>query len=253
MTQYRKVGGDPLLCEAIVGEIEQMVVGGQLIPGDVLPPQDELADRFGVSRTVIREATKVLSAKQLVTVRRGVGMVISYPSTSTVTASLGLLLRLGQATRLQLTELRRFIEPQMAFLAAQRGSQEQIDSVKEIEGASRASLSALARPSIHSRTDQVAGRDLAFHQAIWTAAGNDVATAVLESIVPLLRESLATTYNLPQGPEVALADHRAITEAIATRNAEEARRRMDAHLFHTMEQLASSGEEMPILSEEPPE
>ncbi len=194
-----------------------MVVRGDLKPGDVLPPQDELAARFGVSRTVVREATKVLSAKQLITVRRGIWMVVSHPSTSSVTASLSLLLRLGQATLLQLTELRRFIEPQMAILAARRGSQEQIDSIKGIDGASRASLGALGDLSTHEQREALATVDLAFHRAIWTAAGNEVARAILESIVALFRESLVATYSLPHGAELALTDHRRIAEAIAMR------------------------------------
>lgn len=243
MAEYRKLGGDRLLCESIVNEIEHMVVEGELKPGDVLPPQEELAARFGVSRTVVREAAKVLAAKQLVTVRRGKGMIVSYPSPSTVTASLSLLLRLGQATLIQLTELRRFIEPQMAALAAQRGSSQEIESIKEIESASRAFLDTRNQIHSHEQRERLAAVDLAFHQAVWGVARNEVARAVLESIVTLFRESLVATYSLPRGPGLALSDHRLIAEAIAVRDATEAQRQMDLHLVHAMVQLTSLDEE----------
>ncbi|HEX9017218.1 MAG TPA: FadR/GntR family transcriptional regulator [Chloroflexota bacterium] len=235
MAEYRRLGSSQLLYESLVDEIEQKIVKGDLKPGDSLPPQEELASRFGVSRTVVREAVQILVARRLVDVQRGKGMVVSHPSSDSVTESLSLLLRLGKTTIPQLTELRMFLEPEMAALAAVRATAAQIAAIREIEAAYRAL--ALDDQGVGSAGsyEKYASLDLAFHQAVWDAAHNAVAKTVLESILGLFRESMIATYSLPGALQKVLEGHRSVMLAIASHDPEGARRRSRAHVNHVVE------------------
>lgn len=218
---YRKLGQTGPLYEAIVGEIEQMVLSGELKPGDILPPERELAERFGVSRTAVREATKVLSQKQLVTVLRGRGIVVVHPSPTAVTTSLGLLLKIGGATQVELTEVRKVIEPELAALAAVRATPEQVRALEDLATDYAESV---------GKPQEAVLRDVAFHGAISEAAGNRVAKAIIASIQELFFESMLHDYRVEGALERAIRSHRLICSAIKERDAEAARRYMQEHL-----------------------
>lgn len=235
MAEYRNLGSRQLLYESLVDEIERMVVDGELKPGDSLPPQDDLAARFGVSRTVVREAVQILVARRLVDVQRGKGMVVSHPSSDSVTQSLSLLLKLEKATMPQLTELRMFLEPEMAALAAARATDAQIEAIRQIEAAYRTQAEGDQGVTPADAFEKYASLDLAFHQAVWDAAHNEVAKTVLESILGLFWESMVATYSLSGALQKVLEGHRSVMLAIASHDAEEARRQSRSHVNHVVE------------------
>lgn len=228
MAQYKGFGQTTLLYEAIVNEIEQRVVTHQLKPGDSLPPERELARLFGVSRTAVREAIKVLSQKQLIAVLPGKGAVVVHPSPAVVTASLGLLFKLGRATPAQVAEVRMGLEPEMAARAALRASPEQARAIEEIAASFRAS---------REDPQKATALDISFHRSVSAAAQNEVARAVLDSIQELYRESMLPGYKVDGAPERAVYYHSQIARAIAERDAEAARRFMREHLDHVWRDL----------------
>src|SRR5512136_2397267 len=85
------------LYEQIVQQIEQRVLTGDLKVGDQLPPERDLAEQFGVSRTAVREAVKALSEKGLVKVFPGKGTFITNGTSQAVRQSLGIMMKIGQA------------------------------------------------------------------------------------------------------------------------------------------------------------
>ena len=107
------------LYEQIVQQVQESIHKGALKPGDQLPPERELAQQFGVSRTVIREAIKTLAANGLVEVRAGEGTFIIDGTSSALRQSLTLMMSMGGIKTLQeVVELREMLEPEIAFKAA---------------------------------------------------------------------------------------------------------------------------------------
>lgn len=227
MVLYKKVVSDRLY-EIIVNEIERLIVAGELKPGDSLPPERELAERFGVSRTAVREAIKVLAQKQLVLVQRGRGAVIAHPSLSLISDSLNLFLKLEKASAQQLIEVRFGLEPEIASLAAARATPEQIAELERI---------VIAHDAAFPDAEVAAPLDVSFHTALCDAAQNAVAKALLVSIQDLLYESILASYHSANGNGTGVSElprdartHMHIVDAIRARDGHLARQHMRDHL-----------------------
>src|ERR1700734_1963937 len=107
------------LYEQIVQQVEDSILKGQLKPGDQLPAERDLAHRFGVSRTAVREAVKTLREKGLVEAYSGRGTFITDGTSQAVRQSLDLMVKIGQPEGSQyLAELRAILEPEIVALAA---------------------------------------------------------------------------------------------------------------------------------------
>ena len=120
------------LYEQIVQQIEDSIVKGVLKPGDQLPAERELAQRFGVSRTAVREAVKALREKGLVEAYSGRGTFITDGTTQAVRQSLDLITKIGQPEgSTQLAEVRAILEPEIAALAAVRIQEPELATMRE--------------------------------------------------------------------------------------------------------------------------
>src|ERR1700761_4840012 len=120
------------LYEQIVQQIEQSIVKGDLKPGDQLPAERELAQRFGVSRTAVREAVKALREKGLVEAYSGRGTFITDGTTQAVRQSLDLMVKIGQPEgSTHLAEVRAILEPEIAALAAARIQEPELATMRE--------------------------------------------------------------------------------------------------------------------------
>src|SRR5260370_5132223 len=109
------------LFEQIVQQVEDSILKGQLKPGDQLPAERDLAQRFGVSRTAVREAVKTLREKGLVEAYSGRGTFVTNGTSQAVRQSLDLIIRIHQQEgSANLPELRLGVEPEIAGLAAPR-------------------------------------------------------------------------------------------------------------------------------------
>lgn len=134
-----------------------------LAVGDRLPTEAELAERFEVSRTVVREATRLLVQRGLVTVSPGRGMAVAAVDGSVIAEQYGLLLRLSEGSFEQLMELRLVLELEMAALAAARRTDDHLAELTRLNERLKA-----ADPS----TSEFLDADLAFHEQIAQASGN---------------------------------------------------------------------------------
>jgi GntR family transcriptional repressor for pyruvate dehydrogenase complex len=222
---YRKMAKDKLY-ESIAAEVERLIVGGMLKPGDILPAERELGERFGVSRTTVREAIKVLTQKGLLVVQTGRGAMVARPSFDVVTNSLTLLLKLEMADAQQLTEVRMALEPDMAALAAARATEEQARELETIA----LKETTLANEGPARDLAATVALDITFHTQLWSAANNLVARAMLLSIQSLLHESMTATYET-EGTLVRAAEaHLRVARAIHERDPRRAADEMRAHL-----------------------
>jgi GntR family transcriptional repressor for pyruvate dehydrogenase complex len=220
------------LYEQIVQQIEESILKGSLKPGDQLPAERELAQRFGVSRTAVREAVKVLREKGLVEAYSGRGTFITDGTSQAIRQSLDLMIKIGQPEgSTHLVEVREILEPEIAALAAVRGEESHLAAMRE-------AIAVMDR----SRQDQDAfiEADLDFHLALAEAAANPLILSLIDSIVGLLREQRMGIFDVNGGPERGQFHHKRILEAVERRDPVNAREAMRAHLQQVREDAGVS-------------
>ena len=210
------------LYEQIVQQVEESILKGQLKPGDQLPAERDLAHRFGVSRTAVREAVKTLREKGLVEAYSGRGTFVTNGTSHSIRQSLDLMIRVNQLEGwTHLAELRRMLEPEIAALAASRIEEQLLATMRD-------AVASMER-SLHD-PDAYVEADLDFHLALAEAAGNPLILSLLDSIVGILREQRSRIFDVDGGPERGQFHHKRILAAVEARNADAARDAMRAHL-----------------------
>jgi GntR family transcriptional regulator, transcriptional repressor for pyruvate dehydrogenase complex len=215
------------LYEQIVQQIEQRFLNGDLKVGDRLPPERELAEQFGVSRTAVREAVKALRQKGLVEIQPGRGTFITNDASEGVRHSIGLLMKIaGIDGSPDLVEVREILEPEMAALSAVRATEEHITALRE---AIAKMDTALTNP------DEFIEADLDFHLVLAEATQNTLIPTLIDSIVDLLREQRARIFRVVNGPQRGQVHHRHILDAIVRHDAAAAREAMRVHLQQVRE------------------
>jgi GntR family transcriptional repressor for pyruvate dehydrogenase complex len=149
--------------DMVARRIEQLVRSGDLKPGDRLPPEPLLAQRLDVSRSSLREALKGLMYLGLIKSRAGDGTYIQSSLTRVLNQHFQWMILLNEVKHLEIYELRKIIEPQVAALAAKRATRDDIERLKEaLEGMSRGCRN---RDLFHQF-------DIQFHEAFAQASGN---------------------------------------------------------------------------------
>jgi len=229
---YRVVKSSRLY-EQIVQQVEESILKGQLKPGDQLPAERDLAQRFGVSRTAVREAVKTLREKGLVEAYSGRGTFVTNGTSNAIRQSLDLMIRINQQEgSANLAELRMVLEPEIAGLAASRIEDQLLSTMREAV--------ALMDRNLHD-PDAYVEADLDFHLALAEAVGNPLILSLLDSIVILLREQRSRIFNVDGGPERGQFHHKRILAAVEQGNPEAAREAMRAHLQQVLEDSSSLG------------
>ncbi|WP_368911920.1 FadR/GntR family transcriptional regulator [Taklimakanibacter deserti] len=202
----------------VLNQIGQRILRGDLTPGDALPNADDWSAAEGVSRTVLREALKVLAGKGLVESRPKTGTRVRPRSHWNFLDPDVLAWRYATAAggdeARALFELRRGIEPMAAALAAERATPEQ---VKELE-------SALAEmEETADDAERFAEPDLVFHQSILRMTGNELIGSLAAVIETALVMSFRLSNDNPRGQRHSLPLHRDVVRKIAAKDAEGAR------------------------------
>ena len=220
------------LYEQIVQQIEDSILKGALKAGDQLPAERELAVRFGVSRTAVREAVKALREKGLVEAYSGRGTFITDGTSQAIRQSLDLMIKIGQAEgSTHLAEVRQILEPEIAALAASRMEEPQLAMMRE-------AYTVMDRH--RQNPDAYIEADLDFHLALAEAAANPLILSLLDSIVGLLREQRIRIFNVEGGADRGQFHHQRILEAIEKRDPVKARTAMRAHLQQVWEDSSES-------------
>ena len=233
---YRTVRTSRLF-EQIVKQVEDSITSGQLKPGDQLPAERDLAQRFGVSRTAVREAVKTLREKGLVEAYSGRGTFITNGTSQAIRQSLDLMIRINQQEgSAHLAELRQVLEPEIAALAATRIEEQLLSTMREAV--------AIMDRNLHD-PDAYVEADLDFHLALAEAAGNPLILSLLDSIVGLLREQRSRIFNVNGGPERGQFHHKRILAAIEERDPDKARDAMRAHLKQVLSDSSSAIKKAP--------
>ena len=204
---------------SVVDTVGRWILGGTYAPGQLLPREDDLANELKVSRTSVREAVKVLSAKGLLDVKRRVGVRVRPRDDWNLLDPQVLSWHpdVGRDTELiaGLIEARRIIEPAAAALAASRATAADLARIERAyEGMER-----------NLRIDLAAccDADLQFHVGLVAASHNVVLKGLTGTIEAALRATFAITNRLATAQSRALAAHKAVLECVRLRDVEGAR------------------------------
>lgn len=216
------------LSEGVVQQLRDLIRNGRLRGGQKLPSERELAQRFEVGRSSLREAIRALELEGLVIIRPGAGSFISEESLDAALGPLTGQLLAKQAELADVVELRLLLEPQVAALAAERA----LDADKR-------RLGEILREQEQAigRGESGAKADAAFHSAIATSIHNK-AVSLLSSVLadvqaPMRDETLQTR----ERSVASVASHRVILDAIVTGNVEVAFHATRDHILSVNQRL----------------
>ena len=207
--------------------LTMIVIEKRFLPGEKLPNEIELSGELEISRTTLREAFRILAVNGVVEIRRGLGTFVredfeidkgGVPSLADIKTDIR-----------DLYEMRLIVEPEAAYYAALRASDEEIQHIlslgKQIE-------SDIADGK--NRTE--AERN--FHKAIAKASHNEFMTKLL----PVIYQAIDRGVKLSESREKAISDtvldHKAIVEFLLMRNGEGARSAMKVHILHAIEEFS---------------
>ncbi|WP_027960791.1 GntR family transcriptional regulator [Halomonas halodenitrificans] len=224
----------PRLADVITERLEAMILEGSLQPGQKLPPERELAERFSVSRPSLREAIQKLSARGLLISRQGGGTFVSEELNSGYSDPLLEMLSRHGEFHLDLLEFRDAMEGISAYYAALRSTPTDkallIRRFEELEACFHR----------HAPAEE-AKADAAFHLAIAEAAHNVLLLHTIRGIFHLLERSIVDNlvhlFEKPGARPRLMAQHRALLDAILEGRAEDARARAHEHLVFVEEGL----------------
>jgi GntR family transcriptional repressor for pyruvate dehydrogenase complex len=225
------------LVDQVTARLQALVIENALQTGDLLPPERELGEMLGVSRTVVREAVRSLVAKGLLEVRQGHGTVVRAPDVRLASEVITNMLRSSGGGRIafpSVHEVRQLLEVEMAGLAAERRTEADLATLS-------AALAATAEPA---EPETWAQADIAFHAAIAAASHNLLFPVLLGSMTEILMELRLTAIRLAETPVRAHRFHVELFEAIRDHSPPAARRAMRAH----MEEARTTFERARILS-----
>ena len=218
-----KVNRGPHLSTLVASSISREIAQGRLRPGDQLPTEQQLAQTFGVSRNVVREAIARLRSEGRIWSQQGRGaFVADEPNATVLTIDFEAL---QQASAFQsLFELRGILEVQAAALAAKRRTGDDLLAMKDALTTMRA---APYGSVMWLKTD------LEFHKTVAAATDNAYMVQFLMFVSEKVRESILASGNQQRSEDLAavtLGEHQRILEAIEAGDADEAQEAMRAHL-----------------------
>lgn len=218
--------------EAIL-KIKEMLISGQLRPGDRLPPEKELSDALGLSRSSLREAVKALELIRVLDVRRGDGTYVTSLEPRLLLEAMSFVVDLHQdASVLDLFEVRRILEPAAAVIAARKATPEDLEKLKEI----------LTEVDATTSIEDLVAHDLKFHGYISDLSGNSYLSSLLESLSSrTLRARIWRGLTEEHAVDRTLAEHRAIVDAMVTGDPELVRSCVTVHISGVEHWLQEAG------------
>ena len=227
------------LHHSVLSKMGHDLTHGQVAPGDVMS-MEQIEDRYGVSRTVVREVIKVLESIGVATSRRRVGVTFQPENTWDALSPVVIHWRLEGPQRMQqlreVSELRRGIEPQAAWLAAQRASQQHVAGLV-------AAAAGMAETGPRGDLRAYLEHDIDFHRTLLEASGN----ALLAGFAPFVAEALRGRTDHDLMPETPLPEainwHQEVARAIGDGNAElaeESMRNIVTEAQQAMEDISRS-------------
>jgi GntR family transcriptional repressor for pyruvate dehydrogenase complex len=217
------------LSDRVADTLLEHILSADLQPGDRLPTEAELGRQFEVSRTVIREAVRSLAARGVVDVRPGAGLTVSRVDAAMASESLRLVVRGStDLTYDRVHEVRRNLEVELARLAAQRATDDDIAELRRIQAAQQAALEDIPK---------AARIDVRFHRTLATMTRNGLFVIMFDSLTDVMLQIRLQCMPLPGDREAGIEEHQAILDAVAAREPAAAAKAMTSHLATALRQF----------------
>jgi GntR family transcriptional repressor for pyruvate dehydrogenase complex len=219
----------PPLHKEVADILCEKIISGEFPEKELLPPERELCESMGVSRTVVREAIKVLESRGLVRIERGRGMLVQEAGSAPVSENLKLLLRRRGHVIEDLLEVRKMLEVGIAGLAALRRTDANLSAMT-------AALTVMEKKP--GEPEGYVDADVEFHAELARAAQNPVVAVLLEPLTDLLRDSRTKSFGGTRMVKIRLRQHQQIFERVKARDSDGAKEAMRVHLSDTEKDLA---------------
>jgi GntR family transcriptional repressor for pyruvate dehydrogenase complex len=208
------------LYEQIADTLEQAIIRS-INDIEKLPSEQELSKRFNVSRTVIREALKVLKERGLIQSRNGEGSYVVVPKTDTISDALGRIIQIKNISNDNLHYTRMVLETAGVRLAALHIKPEELDNLKDI----LQKMTDLSLP-----LNERIRLDMEFHLAIVRAGQNELLEIFAEVMILLLKDYMVKGIFGPEGMAKTRSQHQKILDALKAQDPEKAERALHNHL-----------------------
>jgi GntR family transcriptional regulator, transcriptional repressor for pyruvate dehydrogenase complex len=232
--QFDEVSSHSQLTMQVVEHIRSLISSGEVRPGDRLPPERDLARQLKISRSSLRSGIGFLAAMGVLKSRHGAGTFVASGPPSFDSSSFSVLGALHGFLPGQMFEARIIIESNLAALAAERATEEQVTELAEEVAEMYAALDDPHEYLIH---------DVRFHRAIARAAANPILAAIMETLIANLYEIRSKTIQNAIDLKESSEMHREIYRAIRSHNPAQARRSMEQHL--NLARIAQAAETLP--------
>jgi GntR family transcriptional repressor for pyruvate dehydrogenase complex len=220
------------LSDHIVEQIAELIARGALKPGDRMPSEKQLCDKFGVGRTSVREALRSLAVMGVLESHMGDGTFVASHGGRFLERSFQWGLLLNPKVKEDLVETRLMLESHTAYLAASKGTAADLERTEAAVRLMEACLDDPARFLEH---------DLQFHVAIAEATQNSILQNLLSTtrgyLQAWIRETLARPDRARKRAKLSVAEHKRILQALKNRDAETARAAMAAHILSSSTDL----------------
>lgn len=221
---FRHIGMKNRLVDRVVDEIQQQIMEGKLTPGMMLPPERELTEQLGVSRTALREAVRMLVTKGLLETRPGVGTIIKRITSSQITEPLSILINQAGSINLDhLDQLRRILEVEIAEAASREATAEDIENLRTINDQFSAA---------RGDPEEFAALDAQFHRALAESTHNPLLAILLDTIHDLMDNIRHLVQKYPHLADEVIPDHEMLFRSVEGRDTAAARTAMLNHLEH---------------------
>ena len=209
------------LVDDVIHELREMILAGEIQPGEYLPPRKDLAAQFGVGLSTVNEAIQVLSAVGLLESRPGKGTWVRHDALDSFIPVSEVKARLGELHARQVYEARSVIEVALTELAAQRATPEDIKQIWD---------AMMHMEETVEDTTAFVEADLEFHLAVARAGRNELLEQFYHLSRKLLFEVISEMLKVPNVKEDAIPLQRAIAQAIEQHDLRKARKAALAHM-----------------------
>lgn len=213
-------------------EFESLILSGKLVDGEALPPEREIVEKFGVSRTVVREAILALSNKGLVDAKPRFRPVVKKPSYDTALDTVG-----NVVTRLlddpqgvkNLFDTRKMLE---VYLARQAAVDANRDDMQNLKTALEENEAAIHNMDLFFQTD------IKFHRVLYEMSGNPLLPSIHKAYTTWLKPNWTKMPRLPERNQLNFESHAAIYNAITMRDPDKAEAAVRKHLADAWNQIS---------------
>ncbi|MGE7944004.1 FadR/GntR family transcriptional regulator [Lysinibacillus xylanilyticus] len=222
--------------EVIVDQIREYFLNGELQPGEKLPTERELASRFNVSRTSVREALRKLEIKGIIEIKQGSGSFIRTPEYHSLGEELSsTIIKTEKKLIYEMLELRQALEVECAFLASRRATSEDLERIgKALE----------MMDQVKNDVELGIQADLSFHINIVLASHNSIFLQLFQTLSEHMQDTIRVTrrqrLNDPERTQETIDEHKEIFLAIAAGDANQAKQLMEKHITQIRRELTES-------------